>query len=76
MNIKELEQDPNLLQVWNNNHYGNWLDKDFYADPDTLWGCFSFYPTVNRMNLYRKLPGGYKALTKNISYGQNDAGKA
>lgn len=68
MNVRELEKDPKLLQMWNDPHYVG-LDENGYARKDNFWGGFSFFPSVNRMALWRKLKGGYANLTHNISYG-------
>jgi len=54
--------------VWNNEHGIN-LTPDGYADPNSEWGGFSFHPSVNRMDLYWELEGGYTGLTNNVSYG-------
>jgi hypothetical protein len=62
-----------LLQVWNDFHSGH---VEGYVDPKTrilnnmyLYGGFSFYPSVNRMELYNQIEGGYANLTHNFSYG-------
>ena len=48
-------------------------DDNGYVDPKKR--VYSFNPSVNRMDIYRRLPGGFAGITKNSSFGSG-AGKA
>jgi hypothetical protein len=70
-NIKRLEQNPKVLQVWNRNH-----GVETIVDPVTRivddswqWAGFSFNPSVNRMADYRLIEGGFSGISQNMSFG-------
>lgn len=70
MNLEKLQADPKLIQVRNSGGFnGRYPELGDYIDPNWDFSGFSFHPTVNRMDQYRKFQGGYTALTKNESFG-------
>ena len=70
LNIKELEKDPKLLQMWNNRHDAIFsIDATGIVDPKWTWGGFSLNPSVWRMSDYFLLEGGFAKFTKDKSRG-------
>ena len=69
MNIRELEKDPKLLQMWNAFHAQRFLNGTDIVDHTWVWGGFSFQPSVWRMQDYQKIQGGFVNLTKDKSKG-------